>query len=387
MKKKEVNRDSFGFSTVAIHAGQEPALGSGAIMTPIYQTSTYVQESPGVHQGYEYSRSQNPTRDALEANIAALEQGKHGVCYGSGCAAADSIMHLLEAGDHVISGDDVYGGTYRIFENVFAKLGLTYSFVDLSDPKNLEDAIRPETKMLWFETPTNPLLKIFDIERLSEIARKANLLSVVDNTFASPYLQNPLAAGVDLVIHSTSKYMGGHSDIIGGAIVTNSEDLAGKLHYYQNAVGGVPGPFDCYLMLRSTKTLALRMERHSENALAIAEFLEARDDVEQVIYPFLASHPQHDLARRQMRAGGGMITIVLSGGLERAKSFLEKVQIFALAESLGAVESLIEHPAIMTHASIPPAIREEVGISDGLVRLSVGVEDKDDLIADLKQAL
>lgn len=379
--------NEFGFNTRAVHAGQEPAPGNGAIMTPIYQTSTFVQESPGKHHGYEYSRSGNPTRSALEANIASLEGGKFGICYSSGCAATDSVLHLLKTGDHVISADDVYGGTFRLFNAVYAPLGIESSFVDLTQVSELQKAIRPNTRLVWLESPTNPLLRILDIEALTKEAHARGLLVVLDNTFASPYLQRPLEMGVDIVVHSSTKYLGGHSDVVGGVAVTNSEQLAERLHYFQNAVGSVPAPLDCFLLLRSTKTLAVRMERHCENAAAIASALEARKDIESVTYPGLKSHPQYALATRQMRAPGGMITIVLKGGLDRSRRFLERVHLFSLAESLGGVESLIEHPAIMTHASIPREIRESRGISDGLVRLSVGIEDVDDLLRDLVEAL
>ncbi len=377
----------YGFSTRAIHAGQHPAPGNGAIMTPIYQTSTFVQASPGVNQGYEYARSANPTRTALEANLAALENGKFGICFGSGCAAMDAVIHLLTTGDHVLCIDDVYGGTYRLFERIYRPMGITFSYVDLLDVKKAEAAFTPQTKLVWIESPTNPLLKVVDIERISALARARGALVVVDNTFVSPYLQNPLALGADIALHSTTKYLGGHSDIIGGALVVNDPTLAEKLHFIQKSVGGVPGPFDCFLLMRSTKTLAVRMERHCHNARIIAEFLESRRDLERVIYPGLKSHPQHALAAKQMKDFGGIITIVLKGDLARARKFLESVKVFSLAESLGGVESLIDHPAIMTHASIPKEIREKQGIVDGLVRLSVGIEDSDDLVDDLRDAL
>ena len=376
-----------GFSTRAIHAGQEPAPGNGAIMTPIYATSTYVQESPGVHSGYEYSRTDNPTRHALEDNVAALEGAKHGVAFASGCSAADTTLRMLSAGDHVISSDDVYGGCFRLFEKVFRPAGIDFSYVDLSNPDLLEGAIQKNTKLIWIETPTNPLLKLIDIEKVSEVAKKKGILVVVDNTFASPYLQTPLSLGADISLHSSTKYIGGHSDVVGGILLTNDDELNEKLRFLQNGVGAVPSPFDCYLLLRSTKTLAVRMEKHSENAVKIAEFLESRDDVSKVIYPGLASHPQHDLCKKQMRLGGGMLSVELTGGLDRSRKFLEQVEVFSLAESLGGVESLIEHPAIMTHASIPAETRISLGITDGLVRLSVGIEDADDLLLDLAHAL
>ena len=388
MLKKNRKNNDLGFSTRAIHAGQEPAPRYKAIMTPVYLSSTFVQDSPGeYYDGYDYSRTKNPSRSALEDNIAALEGGATAACYSSGCAAADSVLHLLKTGDHIISGDDIYGGTFRLFDQVYAPLGLSVSYVNLQDLSAFEAAIKPETKLLWIESPTNPLLKIADIERLSRIAREHGILVAVDNTFCSPYLQNPLALGADIVLHSSTKYIGGHSDVIGGVLVAKDEELGERIKYMQNAVGSIPSPFDCFLLLRSTKTLSVRMERHADNAEKIAAVLEARDDIERVYYPGLPSHPQYELAKKQMRRGGGMISVVLKGGLERAKKVLESVEIFSLAESLGGVESLIEHPAIMTHATIPAATREHLGITDGLIRLSVGIEEADDLIADLEQAL
>lgn len=381
-----------GFATRAIHAGQQPDPVTGAIMTPIYATSTYVQESPGVHKGYEYSRTGNPTRKALEDCVADLENGGAGFAFGSGMATSGTILELLDTGAHVIAGDDLYGGTYRLFENVRKRsAGLDFTFIDFSDLAAVEAAIRPETKMIWVETPTNPLLKVIDLEAVADIARRHNLISVCDNTFCSPYVQRPLDWGIDMVVHSATKYLNGHSDVVGGiAIVSGSSrfnDLSERIAYLQNAVGGVPGPFDSFLVLRALKTLPLRMERHCESAAVVAEFLEAHEKVERVYFPGLASHPQHELAGRQMNGYGGMVTAVLKGGLDAARRFLERTELFSLAESLGGVESLIEHPAIMTHASIPPEIRAEIGIDDGLVRLSVGVEDIDDLVADLRQAL
>ena len=394
MTKKMKNKidSSLKFATKAIHAGQAPDPTTGAIMPAVYQTSTFVQSSPGVFKDdYDYARSANPTRTALEENIAALEGGKYGIAFSSGCAATDAILHQLSVGDHVIYGDDVYGGTFRLFDKVFKKQGLSFTAIDLTNTDNLNSAITENTKIIWLETPTNPMLKIADIEAICKIAQekslKKNIQVVVDNTFASPYLQNPLALGADIVMHSSTKYIGGHSDLIGGIAVTNQKDLADQLHYIQNAVGAVPAPWDCFLLLRSTKTLALRMQRHSSNAMEIAKFLEGRDDINWVRYPGLPSHPQYEIAKKQMKDFGGMITMEISGGLEKAKQFLEKVQIFTLAESLGGVESLVEHPAIMTHASIPAEQRASLGISDGLVRLSVGVEDCGDLIEDLEQAL
>ncbi len=382
-----MSRNTLGFSTRAIHAGQPPAPGNGAIMTPIYQTSTYVQESPGVHQGYDYARTGNPTRTALEENIASLEGGEFGICFSSGCSATDAVVHLLNTGDHIVSADDVYGGTYRLFTNVYGQMGIQSTFADLTQPDGFARAVKPNTKLLWLESPTNPLLRILDLAALAREARDRGILVVVDNTFASPFLQQPLELGADVVVHSSTKYLGGHSDVIGGVAVTSNRALADRLHYLQNAVGAVPAPLDCFLLLRSTKTLAVRMERHCRNALTIATELEKRKDIERVTYPGLPSHPQFALAQKQMRAPGGMITMVLTGGIERSRRFLERVRLFSLAESLGGVESLIEHPAIMTHASIPKESRESRGISDGLVRLSVGIEDAEDLLADLVRAL
>ena len=377
------------FATRAIHAGQTPDPSTGAIMPPIYATSTYVQESPGVHKGYEYSRTQNPTRMAYERCIADLESGAAGFAFASGMAATATALDLLETGGHVVAMDDLYGGTYRLFENVRKRsAGLSFSFVDLADPAALEAAIRPETRMIWVETPTNPLLRLVDLEAVARVARRRGILGVCDNTFASPWVQRPLEHGFDMVMHSATKYLNGHSDMVGGVLVVSENgDLAERMGYLQNAVGGVQGPFDSFLALRGLKTLALRMERHCANAQAIAAYLDTHPKVERVYYPGLASHPQHALARRQMTGFGGMVTAVLAGGLPAAKRFLERVEIFALAESLGGVESLIEHPAIMTHASIPAETRARLGIGDALVRLSVGVEDADDLIADLARAL
>lgn len=377
-----------GFGTRAIHAGQKPDSEFGAIMTPIYQTSTYVQPSPGKAVGrYEYARTANPTRTALANNIAALEGGKHGVCFASGCAATSAIIHLLSAGDHVVLSDDVYGGTYRLFANVFAQLGIEHSVVDMTDAEATEAAITDKTKLVWIETPTNPMLKIVDLDAIIGLAKKRGVMTAVDNTFASPYLQNPLAFGADLVVHSSTKYLGGHSDVVGGVIATNSDEIHDGLLYIQNAVGAVPSPNDCFLLLRSTKTLHVRMDRHCANAKELAPWLEAHSKVERVFYPGLSSHPQHELASQQMNDFGGMVTILLKGGLDESRRFLETVELFALAESLGGVESLCEHPAIMTHASIPAAQRQEIGIHDNLVRLSVGIEDVDDQRRDLERAL
>lgn len=376
------------FATRCIHAGQAPDPTTGAIMTPIYQTSTYVQTSPGEFiENYDYSRSANPTRTALEANVASLEGGRHGIAFASGVASLAACIHLLKSGDHVLLCDDVYGGTFRMFNNVFAQLGIEFSRVDMTDLDATRAAMTDKTKLVWLETPTNPTLKIVDIEAVAQIAHEGGALCVADNTFASPYLQNPLALGADIVSHSCTKYLGGHSDLVGGILVTADDDLADRLHYVQNAVGAVPAPMDCFLLLRSTKTLHVRMERHCENAGRIAEWLTGRKGINNVIYPGLDSHPQHKIAAKQMRGFGGMITITLGGGLPASRRFLESLQVFSLAESLGGVESLVEHPAIMTHASVDADKRAALGIDDGLVRLSCGIEDADDLIADLEQAL
>jgi cystathionine gamma-lyase len=373
------------FGTRAIHAGQEPDPTTGAIMTPIYATSTYVQSSPGTHKGFEYSRSQNPTRFAFERCVADLEGGVAGFAFASGLAAMSTTLDLLDTGDHVVAGDDLYGGTFRLFERVRKRsAGLDFTFSDFSD---LRSAIRPNSKMLWVETPSNPLLKMTDLAQVAAIAHEHGMLAVADNTFATPFLQRPLELGFDIVIHSVTKYLNGHSDMIGGMAVVRDPAIAEKMRFLQNAVGAVAGPFDSFLALRGLKTLHLRMERHCSNALHLARWLEQHPKVEKVVYPGLPSHPQHELAAKQMSAPGGMITIFLKGGLDEARRFLENCKIFALAESLGGVESLIEHPAIMTHASIPTAQREALGISDTLVRLSVGVEDVADLQADLEHAL
>jgi cystathionine gamma-lyase len=378
------------FATRVIHGGQHPDPLTGAVMPPIYATSTYVQSSPGVHQGYEYSRTRNPTRDALQAALANLEGGAAGFAFASGMAATATLLELLDAGSHIIAMHDLYGGSYRLLENVRKRsAGHSVSFVDLTSVQALEAAIRADTRLLWVETPTNPLLKLVDLGAMARIARQHQLLSVCDNTFATPFIQRPLEHGFDLVVHSTTKYLNGHSDAIGGAaIVRDDKALEERIAYLQNAVGGVPGPFDSFLTLRGIKTLALRMERHCTNALAIAQFLEAHPKVGRVFYPGLASHPQHALARRQMSGGyGGIVTAVLHGGLAAARGTLERCRLFALAESLGGVESLIEHPASMTHSSLPAEVRAQLGISDGLIRLSVGVEDVQDLIAELRTAL
>ncbi len=377
-----------GFGTRAIHAGQEADPTTGAIMTPIYQTSTYVQKSPGVIVGeYDYSRAANPTRTALEANLADLEGAAHGLCFASGVAATSAVLHLLSSGDKVLLGDDVYGGTNRLFNRVFSQLGIETVHVDMTDLDALEGAMDERVKLIWLETPTNPTLKIADIGAVAQIAKSKNVILAVDNTFATPFLQNPLALGADIVCHSTTKYIGGHSDSIGGALLTNSDELHQRLKFIQLSVGAVPGINECFLLLRSTKTLHVRMERHCANAAKIADWLDNHEHVDRVIYPGLESHPQHKLAKTQMRGFGGMITMYLKGGLEESRTMLEHTKLFACAESLGGVESLIEHPAIMTHASVPPKMREQLGISDNLIRLSVGIEDADDLIADLEHAI
>jgi cystathionine gamma-lyase len=381
---------SHRFATRVIHGGQHPDPLTGAVMPPIYATSTYVQSSPGVHQGYDYSRTRNPTRDALQAALADLEGGAAAFAFASGMAASATLLELFDAGAHVVAMHDLYGGSYRLFENVRKRsAGLGVSFIDLSKAAALEAAIRPETRLVWVETPTNPLLKLVDLTAVARIARQHGLIAVCDNTFATPYLQRPLEHGFDVVVHSTTKYLNGHSDAVGGAaILRQGSDLIERLGYLQNALGAVPGPFDSFLTLRGIKTLALRMERHCANALAVARFLEQHPQVERVYYPGLASHPQHALAQRQMSGGfGGIVTAVLRGGLDMARRVLERCRLFALAESLGGVESLIELPAVMTHASLPDAVRNSLGIGAGLIRLSVGVEDVEDLIAELRAAL
>jgi cystathionine gamma-lyase len=378
------------FATRAIHGGQYPDPTTGAVITPIYATSTYGQSSPGVHKGFEYSRSQNPTRFAFERAVADLESGTRGYAFASGLAAISTFLEVLDAGDHVIASEDLYGGSFRLFDKVRKRTAaLEFSFVDMSDLAAVEAAIRPNTKLIWVETPTNPLLRLADLAAIAELAKRRGLISAADNTFASPYCQRPLEFGFDAVMHSTTKYISGHSDIVGGALVVGQNaELAEQMGFLQNAIGAVASPFDSFLAHRGLKTLALRMQRHCENGLQIARWLETRPDVAQVIYPGLESHPQHDLARRQMPGGfGGMITAVLDRDLAGTRQMLERTHLFTLAESLGGVESLIEHPAIMTHASIPAQTRDRIGIADGLIRLSVGIEDADDLIADLDQAL
>ncbi|HMQ31854.1 MAG TPA: cystathionine gamma-synthase [Chloroflexaceae bacterium] len=374
-----------GFATRAIHAGQEPEATTGAVIVPIYQTSTFAQEGVGVHKGYDYARSGNPTRTALETALAALEGGKHGVCFASGLAAETTVaLALLKSGDHVLCGDDVYGGTYRLFKRVLEDKGIGTSFVDTRDPDRVAAALTPQTRLIWLETPTNPLLKLADIRAIGEAGRRHGAMTVVDNTFASPACQRPLELGADIVLHSTTKYLGGHSDVVGGALIVNDDAVAERLRFVQNAAGAVPGPFDCWLVLRGIKTLQLRMRQHGENAMAVARFLQGHSGVEQVIYPGLPEHPQHELARRQMHGFSGMVSFIAEGGERAAHKIVSRTRLFTLAESLGGVESLIEVPAAMTHASVAGSTLE---VPAGLVRLSVGIEDVDDLLADLEQAL
>jgi cystathionine gamma-lyase len=382
-------RNQLDFSTRCIHAGQSPDPTTGAVMMPIYATSTFAQESPGVHKGFEYARSQNPTRMAFERCIADLEGGTAAFAFSSGLAASATVLDMLEHGSHIVASDDLYGGTRRLFERVRRRsAGLDITYVDLGNPDAAKAALRPNTKLVWVETPTNPLLKLADLEAIAAATRGHGTWLVADNTFASPYVQRPLEFGFDIVVHSTTKYLNGHSDMVGGVVIVGqNQEVREKIAFLQNAVGSVSGPFDSFLALRGLKTLSLRMERHCTSALRIAQFLENHPDVNGVIYPGLASHPQHELAKRQMRGFGGIITARIRGGLDGATRFLERCQLFTLAESLGGVESLIEHPAIMTHASVPPDVRAELGIDDGLVRLSVGIEDADDLIEDLRSAL
>lgn len=376
------------FATKAIHAGVHPDPATGAIMTPIYQTSTYVQDGVGNHKGYEYSRTQNPTRHALEKNIAAIENGKHGACFGSGLAAIDCVIKMLNPGDEVISTNDLYGGSYRIFNTIFAKYGIIFHFVDMQDPANVQALVNANTKLIWVETPTNPMMNIIDIEAMAQIAKNASALLCVDNTFATPYLQNPLDLGADFVMHSVTKYLGGHSDVVMGALVCNDDDLANEMYRIQNSSGAVTAPMDSFLVLRGIKTLHLRVQRHCENGAQIATFLQQHPKVAKVYWPGFESHPNHDVAKKQMRGFGGMISFTLKGDrLEDALNFVKNVEIFALAESLGGVESLIGHPATMTHASIPKEVREKSGVVDSLIRLSVGIEDAQDLIEDLEKAL
>ena len=374
-------------ATKAIHAGQYPDPATGAIMTPVYLTSTYIQSEPGVHQGYDYSRSGNPTRTALEANLAGLEGGRHGLAFASGLAAENTLLHLLKSGDHIVSARDVYGGTYRLFERVWKQLGVTYTTVDATSLVEIRDAIQPNTKMVWLESPSNPLLTCTDIQGAVDLAKATNAKVVVDNTFATPILQRPLALGADVVLHSVTKYLGGHSDVIGGALVTSDDELHEQLRFLQNATGSVPGPMDCFLVLRGTKTLSVRMKQHCENAMIIAEHLVSHPEVERVYYPGLKDNPSHAVACKQMEGFGGMVSVELNGDFERNRRFACSTKLFALAESLGGVESLINHPASMTHASIPKAERERGGLRDSLMRLSVGIEDASDLIEDLDQAI
>ncbi|HMO15691.1 MAG TPA: cystathionine gamma-synthase [Pirellulaceae bacterium] len=374
-------------ATKVIHAGQKPEPVTGAIMPPVFLTSTYVQEAPAQHKGYEYSRSGNPTRAALETNIAALEGAEYGLCFASGLAAENTVLHLLKSGDHIVTARDVYGGTFRLFDKVWKQLGITFTAVNAYNLDEIRAAFRPETKLLWLESPSNPLLSIVDLAGATELAKSRNAITVVDNTFATPILQQPLELGADIALHSTTKYLGGHSDVIGGALAVRDGGLYERLKFLQNAAGGVPGPFDCYLVLRGIKTLDVRMQRHCENALKIAEFLAEHEDVERVYYPGLPSDPNYALAKRQMRGFGGMVSLELRGDLQRNRRFASSTELFALAESLGGVESMINHPASMTHASIPKEEREKGGLRDTLMRLSVGIESVDDLIADLQHAI
>ena len=381
------NDPTLGFGTRAIHAGQRPDPVTGAVMTPVYYTSTYAQEAPGVHKGFEYSRTHNLTRFALEANLASLEGGKHGLCFASGLAATSTVLQLFDAGAHVVACDDMYGGTVRLFDKVYRRHGFEFSYVDpAAGAAAVQAALRPTTKLVWLETPTNPMLKLCDIAAVAEVCKQAGVLLAVDNTFMTPWNQRPLELGADIVVHSTTKYMNGHSDVIGGAIVVDTDDLRARLAFLQNAVGAVPSPMDSFLVMRGTKTLHVRMQRHEDSARAIAEWLAGHPQVAKVIYPGLESHPQHALAQKQQRGFGGMISFVLRGGLDESRRFLSACRIFALAESLGGVESLIEHPAIMTHASVPADRRAALGIVDGFIRLSVGIEDLDDLRGDLERA-
>ncbi len=375
-----------GFSTDAIHAGQSPDPVTGAVITPIYQTSTYAQEELGKHKGYEYGRTQNLTRESLEKNVASLEKGKYGIAFSSGVAATHALMGLVKAGDHVIASKNIYGGTYRLFELVMKDYGIDYSWVDTSDLSNIETSIKENTKLVYLETPTNPMLNLTDLSGAAEICKKHNLISIVDNTFMSPYFQNPLTLGCDIVIHSQTKYINGHSDVIGGILITSNDKIHSRLRYIQNSIGAIPSPFDCWLILRSTKTLAVRMERHNSNAVKLAEWLRDSNTAKKVYYPGLPEHPQHELAKKQMRGFGGMISADF-GDIQTAKKILKNVKIFTLGESLGGVESLISHPASMTHASVPKEERDAMGITESLVRFSVGIEDIEDLIADIENAL
>jgi cystathionine gamma-lyase len=376
-----------GFGTKAIHAGQSPDPTTGAIMTPVYMTSTYVQAAPGQTKGYDYSRSHNPTRTALEQNLAALEGGRFGLGFASGMAAIHCVLNLLRSGDHVIAGNDLYGGTYRILKTLYEKFGVATTFVDMTDHAQVAAAFQPNTRLVMLETPTNPLLRCFDLAAIAALAKQRGALTMADNTFATPYLQTPLAHGWDIVIHSSTKYLGGHSDVVGGALVCNDQALHKDLAHFQNSCGGTPGPMDCFLVLRGTKTLHVRMDRHCQSALAVARWLERHPKVERVHYPWLPSHPNHAVAKKQMRAGGGMVSVELKASVAEAMAVCSSFRVFSLAESLGGVESLVDHPASMTHASIPAATRRASGLQDGLIRLSVGIEDEADLLGDLEQAL
>ena len=378
---------SYAFDTLAIHAGQPNDEATGSVTFPIHQTSTFEQEEPGVNKGYCYSRTGNPTRSALEANLAALEGGRFGLAFASGLAAVNTVLNLLKSGDHVVAGRDLYGGSYRIFTKVYRKLGIDFSFVDITSVAEVEAALRPNTRLLWLESPSNPLLQIVDLAAAAAVARAHGVWTVVDNTFATPYLQQPLALGADIVLQSTTKYLAGHNDVIGGALITNDEALYADLKFHQNAVGAIPGPQDCFLVLRGTKTLAVRMERHCANARTLAAFLDDHPRVQRVYFPGLKAHPGHDIAVRQMRDFGGVISFELKGGVEEARAFASSVRLWTLAESLGSVKSLLCHPATMTHASVEPEVRKRNGISDGLIRLSAGIEDVRDLTADLEEAL
>jgi len=376
-----------GFGTRAIHAGNDPDPSTGAIMPPVYLSSTYVQEAPCVLKGYDYSRTCNPTRTALERNLAALEGGAHGLAFSSGMSAINTVLSLLSSGDHVLSSNDLYGGTYRLCTTMYEKLGIDFSFVDFSDIDAVREAIRPQTRLLMMETPTNPLLKLCDIAAIAALCRERSIMTMCDNTFATPYLQQPLCLGVDIVAHSTTKYLGGHSDVVGGALVVDDEELRGRLAHFQNTIGGTPGPLDCFLVLRGTKTLHVRMQRHCENAAVVAQELEKHPRVSHLHYPGSNSHPQHALAERQMRAAGGMVSFEVDASVADATRVASSFQVFALAESLGGVESLVDHPASMTHAAIPPEERAKAGFRDGLIRLSVGIEDVGDLVEDIHRAL
>jgi cystathionine gamma-lyase len=383
-----MNNKNYRFGTKAIHAGAEPDPTTGAIMTPIFQTSTYVQDYPGKHKGYAYARGKNPTRDALQKNIAALENGKHCLCFSSGMGAIDAVIKMLRPGDEVVTGDDLYGGSYRMFTKVFANYGITFHFVDMNNAETIRKYINPKTKLIWIETPTNPTMQIIDVDSVVKIAHEHNIVTAVDNTFASPYLQNPLAMGADIVMHSVTKYLGGHSDVVMGALITNSDSLYEQLAFIHNSCGATPGPMDSFLVMRGIKTLHLRMERHCFNGKKVAEFLAAHPKIEKVYWPGFPSHPNHHIAKKQMRDFGGMISIVLKDkSVENTFKVAASFKVFSLAESLGGVESLINHPATMTHASIPKAEREKAGVVDNLLRLSVGVEDIEDLLEDLQQAL